>query len=420
MRQQHLLGRTLREVPSDADTASHRLMLRAGLIRQLTSGVYSFDSSREGMQASYDVMVQAYHRIFSRCGLEYRAVEADSGAMGGTDTHEFMALAAIGEDTVLHCPSCRYAANEEQAESTAPDNSLAAKDGPSSSTPGKPVPASTPGVRTIADLAAFWQMETARILKAVAYDADGEAVVVLIRGDLEVNETKVRNHLQTRVLELLPEQRITAELRSVPGFLGPVGLSGCRLLADDSVRSMRDATAGANAKDVHLQGVEPERDFQVGDYGDFRTVRPGDPCPKCAFPLEAVKGIEVGHVFQLGTKYSEKLGASFTDDEGTARPMLMGCYGIGISRTLAAAVEQHHDEHGIVWPVGIAPYAVHLITVQTNDGEQAALSERLYAKLRQNGHSVLWDDRPERPGVKFADADLLGLPVQVRVGRKAG
>jgi prolyl-tRNA synthetase len=226
--------------------------------------------------------------------------------------------------------------------------------------------------------------------------------------------------LQSRGLELLSEQRVAAELRSVPGFIGPVGLSGCKLFADESVRSMRDAAAGANAKDVHLQGVEPERDFHVSHYGDFRTVRLVDPCPKCASPLEAVKGIEVGHVFQLGTKYSEKLGASFTDDEGTAHPMLMGCYGIGISRTLAAAVEQHHDEHGIVWPVGIAPYAVHLVTVQTNDGEQAALSELLYEELRQNGYSVLWDDRPERPGVKFADADLLGLPVQVRVGRKAG
>lgn len=406
---------------------------RYGLLRGrefIMKDAYSFDASQEGLDRSYTRMYDAYTAIFRRCGLSFRAIEADSGAIGGTDTHEFMALADIGEDTIVHCAHCHYAANLELAECSGggsahtdtgtPADNADDRQGTPFSAFGSGQIVETPNVKTIAQLTRFLGIGADRIVKSVALLADGLPVVALVRGDRELNETKVKRLLGASVTELMTERHIAEQLGSVPGYIGPVGLpSHVAVIADEEIRGMRQATAGANASDRHLVDIDPERDFRVSRYGDLRAASPGDRCARCGGELLFDKGIEVGHVFKLGTKYSDAMRASFLDDTGISRPYVMGCYGIGVSRLLSAIVEQHHDEAGIVWPTEIAPYRVHLIVIQNKDPVQTELAERLYDGLRKAGCEVLYDDRDDRPGAKFADADLIGVPLRVTVGKRA-
>ncbi|MDF2921187.1 MAG: prolyl-tRNA synthetase [Paenibacillaceae bacterium] len=390
---------------------------RSGLLRGrefLMKDAYSFDTSWEGLDRSYRAMYDAYHRIFERCGVAFRAVEADAGAIGGEGgTHEFMALAGIGEDTIAVCTHCGYAANVEKATSR--------EDRPESS--GKAIPGYekifTPGIRTIEQLARHLQIKPLDIMKTLIYVADGSPVAVLVRGDHEVNEIKVKNALGAAVLGLADAETTAAATGAATGFAGPVGLS-VPLLADDAVMRMEDGVAGANESEFHLKNVVPGRDFPVTRTGDFRSVKEEEACSRCEEgKLRFVKGIEVGHVFKLGTKYSEVLGARYLDATGRELPMMMGCYGIGVSRIMSAVVEQHHDERGIVWPAAIAPYRVHLIPVSVKDETQRKVAEELYDALRQRGIDTLLDDRDERAGVKFNDADLIGLPIRIIVGKDA-
>lgn len=539
MRQQQLLNPTLRDVPGDAEAASHRLMLRAGLIRQLSSGIYSylppglkalqniqtivreemdasgaqemlmpalhpselwkasgrwdvygpelmrledrngrefalgatheevittivkdeihsykklpvtlyqiqtkyrderrprfgllrgreflmkdaysFDRTASGLDKSYTSMYNAYVNIFTRCGLQFRAVEADSGAIGGTDTHEFMALADVGEDTIVHCTSCRYAANIEKAVGTMPGQNQIDEAAYVQPHP-QPVKVNTPQVTTIKQLTQYLQVPADQIIKSIALEADGTPLIVLLRGDVELNEIKLKQVVGTYdEVSMLSEVDIE-KLGSFAGFIGPIGLEKVRIIADSSIRGMKDAVVGANEPDFHLLHINVERDLEALTFHDVRNVGQGELCVHCENELSFAKGIEVGHVFKLGTKYSQSLGASFIDDNGVSEPFIMGCYGIGVSRVLAAIIEQNHDERGIIWPESISPYAIHLLTMQVQDEAQMKLSEDIYRTLTGAGFTVLWDDRDERPGVKFNDADLLGFPLRLTVGKKA-
>lgn len=535
MRQQHYLVPTLRDVPNDAEVVSHQLMLRAGLIRQLASGVYSylplglkvlrrvqeiirdemdktgaqevllpaihpaelwketgrwdvygpelmrfkdrhdrefalgptheevitdiirnevksykklpmnmyqiqtkyrderrprfgvlrsrefimkdaysFNASEESLDQSYQSMYDAYTAIFTRCGLNFRAVEADSGAIGGTDTHEFMVLSEIGEDTIAYSDSSTYAANIEKASvSTTEYEQITADEG------NEVKEIETPAVKTIDSLVAFLQIDAKQIIKTIACQVDNQIIVALVRGDYELNETKLKSLHHADMVELLSPEKVVQELQSIPGFLGPIGLDHVKIVADYSVKGMRGAVVGANKKDKHLLHVQPGRDFEVEGYYDLRNVIEGDPSPCGQGLITFAEGIEVGHVFKLGTKYSKAMGATILDENGKEQPILMGCYGIGVTRTLAAIVEQNHDQDGIIWPASVAPFQIHLVTVNTKDDTQVELADRLYNHLQLKGYDVLYDDRKERPGVKFKDADLIGLPLRLTVGKKA-
>lgn len=535
MRQQRLLNPTLRDVPGDAEAASHRLMLRAGLIRQLSSGIYSylplglkalhniqqiireemdaagaqemlmpalhpselwkasgrwdvygpelmrledrngrefalgatheevittivkdeihsykklpvtlyqiqtkyrderrprfgllrgreflmkdaysFDRTESGLDASYQSMYNAYVNIFTRCGLKFRAVEADSGAIGGTDTHEFMALADVGEDTIVHCTSCQYAANIEKAIGTVLEQRKSDAILPAS----QPVKVHTPQVTSIKQLSQFLQIDANQIIKSIALQADGAPVIVLLRGDYELNEIKLKQALGAVEVSMLSEVDIE-KLGSTAGFIGPIGLQNVRIIADSSIKGLKDAVVGANERDFHLVHVEVDRDLEAISYHDVRNVAQGELCTHCGHELSFAKGIELGHVFKLGTKYSSSLGAMFSDENGVSEPIIMGCYGIGVSRVLAAIIEQNYDERGLIWPEPITPFTIHLLTVRVQDEVQMKLSEEIYTTLISAGYSVLWDDRDERPGVKFNDSDLLGFPLRITVGKKA-
>ncbi len=381
---------------------------------------YSFDASDRGAEESYRKMYEAYCRIFRRCGLRFRAVEAESGPIGGSYSHEFMVLAASGEDAIVSCDRCEYAANVERAEVAS------RREDPRPAAVPAPVEAvHTPGMRTVEEVCGFLHVEPSRLIKTMIYRAAGEPAVVLVRGDRDVNEAKVRRALGCEELELADEA-LVREITGAPmGFAGPMGLGSgrggerLRILADHEIRSVVDGVTGANRADYHLVHVNAARDIQAAEYGDFRVARAGDPCPRCSDGvLEEWRGIEVGHVFKLGTKYSEAMGATFQDDRGGDRPMIMGCYGIGIERTVAAAIEQHHDDHGIVFPMPIAPYHVIVLCLQPERPEVEAGSERIYAELAAAGVEVLLDDRPERPGSKFKDADLIGIPLRINVGAR--
>lgn len=398
---------------------------RYGLMRGrefMMKDAYSFDATADGLHQSYKKMFDAYSAIFTRCGLTFRAIEADSGSIGGTDTHEFMALSDIGEDTIVHCRQCLYAANAELAESVGSKaNRVKSAASPTEVAYTKGQIVDTPNVKTITQLARFFDIGAERIMKSIALLVDDRPVVALIRGDRELNETKVRRLMAASSVQMMSEQDIAEKLGSVPGFIGPVGLSATvTIIADEEISEMTDAIVGANVSDRHTLGVSPDIDFRVDRYGDLRTASPGDRCIRCGEELHFDKGIEVGHVFKLGTTYSEAMRATFLDDSGKSRPYVMGCYGIGVSRLLAAIVEQHHDEAGIVWPAEVSPFRVHLIVIQTKDLIQTELAEKLYRDLQNAGCDVLYDDRDERPGAKFADADLIGLPLRVTVGKRAG
>ncbi|MDA1347442.1 MAG: proline--tRNA ligase [Chloroflexi bacterium] len=382
---------------------------RGGLLRVREfdmKDAYSFDTDEESLDNSYQAMVQAYKNIYARCGLPAIMVEADSGAIGGKDSQEFILLADPGEDTVVMCPSCGYAANLEKAVFKKSTTELeAAKDLEE---------VHTPGVKTIADLAGFLDVPTGKTLKAVFYMADGEVVVVAIRGDLEVNEIKLTNALGARELRLAtPEEVRDAGL--VAGSASPVGLEGIKTVADDSINLGSNFVVGANRKEYHLRNANHPRDFQPDVITDIALAQEGDTCLKCDASLETRRGIEVGHVFKLGTRYSEVLGAYFPSADGEQHPIIMGCYGIGVGRLLAAAIEQHHDEKGMVFASPIAPYQVSLIGMNVEQQAVSETAEKLYKELTSKGVEVLYDDREESAGVKFNDADLLGLPLRLVV-----
>jgi len=385
---------------------------RGGLMRVREFGMkdlYSFDADEEGLDEAYRTMVEAYKRIYQRCGLKAAMVEADSGAIGGKESHEFMVLADSGEDIILTCTHCDYAANQEKASSK--------KIGYRGGEPRTMQEVSTPGVRTIAEVAAFLDISPSQTLKAVFYNADGEVVFVAIRGDIEVNEIKLKKALGCRDLRLATEQEVAAA-GLVAGYASPLGLSGVKRVADPSITLGTNFVAGANKADAHVKNVNYPRDFAVDLTADIATAEAGDDCPRCGNELKASRGIEVGHVFKLGTFFSQRMGASFISKEGEVRPIIMGCYGIGIGRLLAAAVEQHHDDRGITWPVPIAPYHVHLCALSMDNDSVVSAAERVYLDLQREGLEVLFDDRHESAGVKLNDADLLGMPLRVVISPK--
>ncbi len=375
--------------------------------------LYSFDRDEAGLDESYRKMYDAYSRIFRRCGLVARAVEADSGAIGGDVTHEFMVLADAGEAAVVYCTQCDFAANTEKAEAVAPPQPEGAADVPA------PETVATPDVRTLDELSRSLSVGADQCLKTLIYEADGVPVAAVVRGDHELNEVKLKRVLGVTHLALAGAAVVERVTGAPVGFAGPVGLSGVRIVADPWAVAVQDAVAGANAADAHLRHVQPGRDWRPDVVADIRTVGAGDPCPRCGGTLAAARGIEVGQIFKLGTKYSKALGATYLDEQGEARPIVMGCYGIGVSRTMAAIIEQHHDEHGIIWPVSVAPYHVVIVPVMYEDEQQRQVAEDLYRELGAAGVEVVIDDREERAGVKFKDADLLGFPLRITIGPKS-
>ncbi len=388
---------------------------RFGVMRCREFGMkdaYSFDADEAGAEASYKQMFDAYGRIFSRCGLRFRAVEADSGSIGGSFSHEFMVMADSGEDALVFCEACAYAANLEKAETAAPTGEEA---GEGAWLPAEEVP--TPNVRTIEEVCSFLGVSPERVVKTLVFEADGRPLAVLVRGDGEVNPVKVKNYLGCEVLELAADDKIRAVTGSPRGFAGAGGIR-CRVLADHALRYMVNVVMGANREDRHVKNMNRGRDFQVEAFGDFRMIQAGDPCPRCGGGLQFARGIEVGHVFKLGTKYSKAMRATFLDREGKERFLIMGCYGIGIGRTAAACIEQSHDDQGIVWPMALAPFQVIVTPVNVKDEALREAAERLYRELLEAGIEVLLDDRDERAGVKFNDADLIGIPLRVTVGPK--
>jgi prolyl-tRNA synthetase len=382
---------------------------RGGLLRVREFSMmdlYSFDVDAEGLDLSYQKMRQAYATIYQRCGLPAMEVEADSGAIGGKDSHEFTVITPTGEDEIIHCESCGYAANVEKAQSVKSEGEHDAL------LPLEEV--ATPGMKTIEEVAGFLQIPQSHTLKAVFYSADDDLVFVVIRGDLEVNEVKLRNALKCSELQLATEEQVR-RAGLVAGSASALGLSGVKTLADDSIMLGTNFVAGANKPDYHIENVNYPRDFRVDLMLDIATARPGEGCPRCRQSLASARGIEVGHIFKLGTLFSEKLGASFLDREGRQLPIVMGCYGIGLGRMMVAAIEQNHDDQGIIWPLPLAPYQVYLCALGMDKPEVAASAEKLYAGLGAEGLEVLYDDRAESPGVKFNDADLLGIPLRVVV-----
>ncbi len=382
---------------------------RGGLIRvrEFTmKDLYSFDADEAGLDQSYDKMLQAYRNIYARCGLPTLLVEADSGAVGGKDSHEFMVIAESGEDEIIYCSNCQYAANVDKAQSIK-----------SKVKSGKPLPleeVATPGAASIEEVASFLKVPQSHTLKAVFYIADGKLIFVVIRGDIEVNEVKLKNVLNCFELRLATETEII-DAGIIAGAASPIGISGIKVIADDSITSGTNFIAGANKPDTHLRNVNYPRDFSADIITDIAKARPGDGCPKCDGKLLSTHGIEVGHVFKLGTFLSEKLNAQFIGAKGVLQPIVMGCYGIGLGRLLAAAVEQSHDDKGIIWPLPVAPYHIYLCPLYREDSKVAEVAENLYGELEAKGLEVLFDDRPESPGVKFNDADLLGIPIRVTI-----
>lgn len=397
---------------------------RFGLMRSrefIMKDAYSFDKDFEGLDESYRIMYEAYDRIFKRCGLDCRPVEADTGAIGGSNSHEFTAISEVGESEIAYCEHCSMAATTERAEcvDAAPQTDVA------------PLPVEkvhTPGTKTIEEVAGYLNLDKSQTIKAllfVTYDEEGKEngyVVAFIRGDRELNMIKLINALgiPEHAIEFADEEKMSAATGCVGGFTGPCGLHDCTVVVDSELVGLKNLCAGANETDHHLVNVNYGRDYEGDIVTDLKVLQEGDPCPVCGAPVKHARGIEVGQVFKLGTKYSESMGAFYLDENQQKKSIVMGCYGIGVTRTLAAVVEQHHDENGIIWPMSVAPYHVIVTLVKPDDEVQAEAAETIYQQLLKAGVEVLLDDRKERPGVKFKDADLLGIPVRITVGKLAG
>ncbi len=382
---------------------------RAGLVRVrefIMKDAYSFDMDDEGLDKSYKAMLQAYQNIYARCGLPALMVEADSGAIGGKASHEFTLVAESGEDEIIHCPVCGYAANVERAESLK-----------SKGDSGEPLPLeeiATPGIKTIDELSHFLGIPHSKTLKVVFYTCDKALVIAVTRGDIEVNEVKLKNLLKCADMRLASDAEVR-EAGLVPGSASPIGVKGIKVIADEPIKDGVNFIAGANKEGYHVKNVNYPRDFKADVITDIAKVRAGEECGKCHGKLISIHGIEVGHIFKLGTVYSIKFGANFLDRNGEAHPIIMGCYGIGLGRLLAAAVEQNHDDKGIIWPMPIAPYQVYLCGLSLDNKDVSENAEKLYNEMEKAGLEVLFDDRLESPGVKFSDADLLGIPLRVTV-----
>ena len=372
---------------------------------------YSFDKDEAGLDKSYKDMYEAYSKIFSRCGLTFRPVEADGGAIGNATTHEFTVLAETGESDIVYCEKCDYAANAEKSELkviVAPEEEAL---------PLEKV--HTPNAKTIEEVATFLDTPIEKTVKAVVFQNEKEQVIcALVRGDHEVNDVKLQN-ITGAISLTMAEDSAISKVGGVAGFMSPIGLNkDVIVVADATVMEMHNAVCGANEQDYHYKNANPKRDFGDVIVADIRLIAEGDPCPHCGAPVKMTHGIEVGQVFKLGTKYSEALGATFLDENGKEKPLIMGCYGIGVSRTMAAAIEQFHDENGIIWPVAIAPFEVVIIPINAKDEAQMQIAEKLYADMKNAGIDVLLDDRKDRAGVKFKDADLIGYPVRITVSPK--
>lgn len=387
---------------------------RFGLMRGrefIMKDLYSFDRDLAGLDESYRLMHQAYTNVFTRCGLNFRPVVADNGAIGGDASHEFMVLADSGEAEIIYCSACSYAASAEIARAFLDKT-------PGNEIPGEMQEVHTPDCKTIDDLARFLNVIPEKTIKTLCYQADDQFVLALIRGDRKVNEIKLKNRLGCLDLAMASGEAIQKHLNSPAGYVGPVGAGNVRMIVDPEVAMLSNAVCGANKEEYHLIQVNPGRDFSIEETVDIRLAEAGEPCPECREKLLSARGIEAGQIFKLGTKYSKAMGARYLDENGKEQLMVMGCYGIGVGRTMAAVIEQNHDADGIIWPVSIAPYHVAVVPVSDKETDQMQAAEKIYNDLSARKIETVLDDRKERPGVKFKDADLIGYPLRITVGSK--
>jgi len=386
---------------------------RFGIVRSrefLMKDAYSFHRDEESLDETYKDMCDAYTRIFERCSLTFRPVEAATGAIGGSHSHEFMVLSDTGESEIIVC-ECGYAATDERAEGAVDPH-------PSDEAPGEMERVDTPGMKTIEQVSEFLGIEPHKLVKTIIYEADGRTVAALVRGDREINEAKLSMALKADLIVPAPPDVIEKLTGAPVGFAGPVGLEGIDVIADNTVEPLVNVVVGGNAQDVHLKNVKPGRDFKVTAFHDIVLIRKGDRCAKCGAELNSFRGIEVSQAFKLGTKYSSGMNATFLDEDGVAKPFVMGCYGMGVSRTVAAIIEQHNDKDGIAWPLSVAPFAVEILVVSMKSEECTTLADTVYTDLKAAGVEVLYDDRDDSAGVKFKDADLVGMPLRITIGAR--